>query len=38
MEARAGSVAPRSLTGIRVIELADEQAECGLTLAGLGPT
>src|SRR6266850_6650191 len=39
MEARAGSVAPRRgpLTGIRVIELADEQAEyCGLTLAGLG--
>src|SRR6516165_6658877 len=28
---------PGSLTGIRVIELADEQAEyCGLTLAGLG--
>ena len=26
-----------ALTGIRVIELADEQAEyCGLTLAGLG--
>ena len=39
MEARAGSVAPSRgpLTGIRVIELADEQAEyCGLTLAGLG--
>ena len=39
MEARAGSVAPRRgpLTGIRVIELADEQAEyCGLLLAGLG--
>jgi crotonobetainyl-CoA:carnitine CoA-transferase CaiB-like acyl-CoA transferase len=29
--------APGPLTGIRVIELADEQAEyCGLTLAGLG--
>src|SRR5215831_15211711 len=28
---------PGSLTGVRVIELADEQAEyCGLTLAGLG--
>src|SRR5205085_11643044 len=28
---------PGSLTGIRVIEMADEQAEyCGLTLAGLG--
>src|SRR6185437_7990429 len=28
---------PGSLTGIRVIEIADEQAEyCGLTLAGLG--
>ena len=28
---------PGPLTGIRVIELADEQAEyCGLTLAGLG--
>ena len=28
---------PGALTGIRVIELADEQAEyCGLTLAGLG--
>jgi crotonobetainyl-CoA:carnitine CoA-transferase CaiB-like acyl-CoA transferase len=26
-----------ALTGIRVVELADEQAEyCGLTLAGLG--
>src|SRR5499433_891521 len=36
---RAGDGAPRRgpLTGIRVIELADEQAEyCGLTLAGLG--
>src|SRR5262252_3251835 len=33
-----GSAAqPGSLTGIRVIEMADEQAEyCGLTLAGLG--
>ena len=31
------SAAPGPLTGIRVIELADEQAEyCGLTLAGLG--
>ena len=28
---------PGALAGIRVIELADEQAEyCGLTLAGLG--
>src|SRR4029450_9960521 len=28
---------PGALTGLRVIELADEQAEyCGLTLAGLG--
>src|SRR5216117_2348160 len=28
---------PGVLTGIRVVELADEQAEyCGLTLAGLG--
>ena len=33
----AASRPSRSLTGIRVIELADEQAEyCGLTLAGLG--
>src|SRR2546422_4065711 len=34
-----GTLAPSrgALTGIRVIELADEQAEyCGLTLAGLG--
>jgi len=28
---------PGSLAGIRIIEMADEQAEyCGLTLAGLG--
>src|SRR5947209_938767 len=35
----SNTLAPRrgALTGIRVIELADEQAEyCGLTLAGLG--
>src|SRR5207247_1046716 len=33
----AGEVSRGPLTGIRVIELADEQAEyCGLTLAGLG--
>lgn len=37
--ARAPSTAPRlgPLSGLRVIEIADEQAEyCGLTLAGLG--
>ena len=36
--ARAASAPSRGpLTGVRVIELADEQAEyCGLTLAGLG--
>jgi crotonobetainyl-CoA:carnitine CoA-transferase CaiB-like acyl-CoA transferase len=33
----AGAPRPGALAGIRVIELADEQAEyCGLTLAGLG--
>src|SRR5215510_599352 len=33
----AGALKPGPLAGIRVIELADEQAEyCGLTLAGLG--
>src|SRR5262245_26871743 len=33
----SGNVRPGPLAGIRVIELADEQAEyCGLTLAGLG--
>ena len=32
-----GRAQPGALSGIRVIELADEQAEyCGLTLAGLG--
>ena len=32
-----GKTKPGALAGIRVIELADEQAEyCGLTLAGLG--
>ena len=40
-EERAGQInanpRPGVLAGIRVIELADEQAEyCGLTLAGLG--
>src|SRR5215471_17903819 len=35
--AAQGEVSRGPLTGIRVIELADEQAEyCGLTLAGLG--
>ena len=33
----SSSTRPAVLAGIRVIELADEQAEyCGLTLAGLG--
>src|SRR5262245_45912974 len=33
----AGPARPGALSGLRVIELADEQAEyCGLTLAGLG--
>src|SRR5262245_65304181 len=36
-DAPGAAAQPGSLTGIRVIELADEQAEyCGLTLAGLG--
>ncbi len=36
-DAIAQPTGPASLAGIRVIELADEQAEyCGLTLAGLG--
>ncbi|MBT5663754.1 MAG: CoA transferase, partial [Rhodospirillaceae bacterium] len=37
VDAADHTVRPGALTGIRVIELADEQAEyCGLTLAGLG--
>src|SRR5690348_18134591 len=36
-DAPRAAALPGALTGIRVIEIADEQAEyCGLTLAGLG--